>query len=202
MIDVGRKTRAIPPSMRRALAARDEGCRFPGCTNKRFVDAHHIQHWINGGETNMDNLVTLCRRHHRFVHEYGFQVERAGDELRFTRPDGKLIPNVPSSERIEARKGEQALKGAHERQGIAISARTGVPKWFGERIDYHEVVGALQDRAAKSRSQSLGPEEPGSHLSGSSIIGTGWRSTSSSRGSGTSPASGSSCWIAATASES
>jgi hypothetical protein len=74
-LDVGRKTRAIPAAMHRALAARDHGCRFPGCTNSRFVDAHHIHHWADGGETKLGNLVMLCRRHHRFVHEYGFAVE-------------------------------------------------------------------------------------------------------------------------------
>jgi hypothetical protein len=50
-LDVGRKTRAIPPAMRRALAARDKGCRFPGCTHTRFVDGHHVRHWADGGET-------------------------------------------------------------------------------------------------------------------------------------------------------
>src|SRR5262249_32507061 len=55
-IHVGRKTRAIPPALRRALDARDGGCRFPGCTNSRFVDAHHVVHWADGGETNLDNL--------------------------------------------------------------------------------------------------------------------------------------------------
>ncbi len=73
ILDVGRKTRAIPPSIRRALAARDTGCRFPGCTSRR-CDAHHVDHWSDGGATRLDNLVLLCRRHHRAVHEGGFAV--------------------------------------------------------------------------------------------------------------------------------
>ena len=91
-LDIGRKTRAVPPAMQRALRSRDGGCRFPGCTHDRFVDAHHIRHWANGGETSLDNLALLCRRHHRLVHEGGFGVARiANGALRFTRPDGRVI---------------------------------------------------------------------------------------------------------------
>jgi 5-methylcytosine-specific restriction endonuclease McrA len=70
VLDVGRKTRTIPLSIRRALTARDAGCRFPGCTSRR-CDAHHLTHWADGGATSVDNLVLLCRRHHRAVHEGG-----------------------------------------------------------------------------------------------------------------------------------
>jgi hypothetical protein len=69
---------------------------FPGCTHHRFADAHHIRHWANGGETSLDNLVLLCRHHHRLVHEGGFGVERvAGGALRFSRPDGRVIEEHP-----------------------------------------------------------------------------------------------------------
>jgi hypothetical protein len=88
---VGRKTRAITPAMRRALDARDLGCRFPGCQNHRFVDAHHIRHWAHGGQTALDNLVLLCRRHHRFVHEGGYGIDEHG---RFYDPWGRRIPQV------------------------------------------------------------------------------------------------------------
>src|SRR5438034_3915552 len=64
-LSVGRKTRSIPPALRRALKRRDRGCRFPGCENHLFVDAHHVRHWAHGGETSLDNLVLLCRHHHR-----------------------------------------------------------------------------------------------------------------------------------------
>jgi len=104
-LDIGRKTRAVPPAMQRALRSRDNGCRFPGCTHDRFVDAHHIQHWANGGMTSLDNLVLLCRRHHRLVHEGGFGVERIADgALRFTRPDGHVIaehPRLPAARAID-----------------------------------------------------------------------------------------------------
>ena len=75
VLDIGRKTRTIPPSIRRALFARDRTCRFPGCTSRR-CDAHHVEHWIDGGATSLDNLMLLCRRHHRAVHEGGFGLLR------------------------------------------------------------------------------------------------------------------------------
>ena len=67
-LNIGRKTRKVSPAMQRALKARDGGCRFPGCTQHRYVDAHHLEHWAEGGETKLDNLVQLCRYHHRLIH--------------------------------------------------------------------------------------------------------------------------------------
>ncbi len=67
VLDVGRRTRAIPTAIRRALWIRDQGCRFPGCSNKRFVHGHHIEHWLHGGRTSLDNLVMLCSFHHRQI---------------------------------------------------------------------------------------------------------------------------------------
>lgn len=94
-LDVGRKTRTIPPAIRRALAARDGGCVYPGCTHKRYVDGHHLQHWADGGTTKLANLVTLCRFHHRAVHEGGVRVERLADGAwRFTRPDGEVLESL------------------------------------------------------------------------------------------------------------
>ena len=88
VIEVGARTRTIPPALRRALQHRDHGCRFPGC-GVRFGQGHHIRHWAHGGPTTLSNLTMLCRRHHRAVHEEGYQVERQPDgELRFRRPNG------------------------------------------------------------------------------------------------------------------
>ena len=78
-LNIGRRSRTIPPPMRRALLARDGGCRFPGCTRTRFCDGHHIEHWLHGGETSLDNLITLCRHHHRLVHEGGFDCRKDDD---------------------------------------------------------------------------------------------------------------------------
>jgi hypothetical protein len=96
-LDVARKTRAIPPALQRALAARDRGCRFPGCTARRFVDAHHIVHWANGGPTKLANLIQLCRRHHRQLHEAGYTLTpTTTGEPVFHRPDGQPIPTSPT----------------------------------------------------------------------------------------------------------
>ena len=74
ILNVGRRTRTIPPVLRRALEVRDQGCRFPGC-GSRYCDAHHVRHWADGGETSLDNCLLLCRHHHRLVHEEGWTVE-------------------------------------------------------------------------------------------------------------------------------
>ena len=93
-LDVGRRTRRVTRAMRRALARRDRTCRFPGCTATR-TEAHHIRHWADGGPTRLDNLVTLCPRHHHRHHEGGFRVEVAGaDRFRFVRADGTVLPEV------------------------------------------------------------------------------------------------------------
>jgi len=94
-LDVGRKTRVIPPALRRALKRRDGGCRFPGCTHTRFVDGHHIEHWADGGETRLDNLVSLCRQHHRLLHEGGYGIVKDGPVFRFFRADGVEVRTLP-----------------------------------------------------------------------------------------------------------
>jgi len=99
-LSVGRKTRAIPPALRRALAARDRGCRFPGCTARHHIDAHHVEHWACGGETSLRNLVQLCRHHHRLLHEGGYAIHSHGDgRVTFRRPDGRRIPDCPAAAR-------------------------------------------------------------------------------------------------------
>ena len=92
-LDVGRKQRTVSTPLRRALYARDRGCTFPGCCRKRYVDGHHLKHWINGGETTPDNMTLLCTHHHRMLHEGGFSiVKEADDTLRFITADGRTIP--------------------------------------------------------------------------------------------------------------
>ena len=92
-LDVGRKRRTVSTTLKRALWSRDRGCSFPGCHNTRYVDAHHIRHWADGGATSLDNLALLCTYHHTLLHEGGFTIhddERGG--LYFRRPDGRVIP--------------------------------------------------------------------------------------------------------------
>ena len=92
-LNIGRKTRSDSARDRRAMLARDGGCRFPGCDRTRFCDGHHVKHWADGGETKLGNLVTFCSFHHTLVHEGGFGVTVTDDGVFvFTRPDGKRIP--------------------------------------------------------------------------------------------------------------
>src|SRR5690606_36540572 len=97
VVEVKGRRRTVPPRLRRALEIRDRGCRFPGC-GCRFTEPHHIHHWAHGGPTTMDNLVLLCRQHHRLLHEGGFRME--ADAARpgrpaFYSPRGWRIPEVP-----------------------------------------------------------------------------------------------------------
>jgi 5-methylcytosine-specific restriction endonuclease McrA len=141
---VGRRTRTIPPALRRALRRRDDGCCFPGCAHRRFLHAHHIRHWAHGGSTNLDNLVQLCPYHHRLVHEGGFCVERAGGRtVRFRRPDGRPIPTVPRSRRASGPELEQQ----HRARGLTVNEETCRPRSAGDRIDYHLAVEVLCARA-------------------------------------------------------
>ncbi|MGK2927330.1 MAG: HNH endonuclease signature motif containing protein, partial [Lysobacterales bacterium] len=143
-LSVGRKTRSIPPAIRRALRRRDGGCRFPGCCATRYVDAHHIHHWADGGETRMDNLVLLCRRHHRLVHEGGFGLKVAiGGGFRFTEPNGTLLPNAPDG---RSRGNVGAICSANDADGLQITARTAVPDWRGEQMDHQLAVLELIQR--------------------------------------------------------
>jgi hypothetical protein len=142
-LDVGRKTRTIPPAIRRALTARDLQCRFPGCSARhrsgKHLDAHHIRNWADGGATRLDNLVLLCRRHHRAVHEEGFAVLcHADGELTFLRPDGVPIPMAPALPDREPSEGATPLAPTSTRLGdasIEIGPHTTTPRSNGERFD-------------------------------------------------------------------
>jgi hypothetical protein len=127
IVEVGARTRTIPPAIRRALHHRDHGCRFPGC-GLPFGQGHHLRHWAQGGPTTLSNLARLCRRHHRAVHEEGYQVERQSDgELRFLRPDGRPLPDVPPPPAVP-----RSLPGAPSAEpgGRASPARTDDVPWL------------------------------------------------------------------------
>jgi hypothetical protein len=92
-LDIGRKRRTVTTALKRALWARDRHCSFPGCHNRCFVDAHHIEHWAEGGETSLENLTLLCTFHHTLLHEGGFKIKRDHERaIYFQRPDGRVIP--------------------------------------------------------------------------------------------------------------
>jgi len=140
-LSIGRKSRVIPPAIHRALKARDGGCRFPGCTQERFVDGHHIRHWSKGGETSLENLVLLCRHHHVLVHEGGFGCNRSEDgEIYFTDQRGRLLATQPAPQDVTL---EESL--AHLYRTYPETAHEGCrARWYaGEEIDYDYAVSAL-----------------------------------------------------------
>jgi hypothetical protein len=147
VLNVGRKTRAVPPSIRRALQIRDQSCRFPGCCESRYVDAHHVQHWCDGGETRLDNLVLLCRHHHRLLHQEGYEIVKHGEQrFEFLTPAGSAMPTAlaPQFAGAEDVASETlAIEREHDGIGLEIDSRTAWTRWEGEKMDYDLAVGAM-----------------------------------------------------------
>jgi hypothetical protein len=153
-LNVGRKTRSVPPALRRALNARDRGCRFPGCANARYVDAHHIHHWAHGGETKLSNLVQLCRFHHRQVHEGRVVIQTLDDgALRFVRPDGRSFDSI-APEHTRPLSDWQQLPAVHSQQGIRIDKNTAATRWRGETMDYGLAIEVLLQHARRGQKVS------------------------------------------------
>jgi Domain of unknown function (DUF222)/HNH endonuclease len=147
VVEVGARTRTIPPALRRALHHRDGGCRFPGC-GVRFGQGHHIRHWAHGGPTTLSNLTMLCGRHHRAVHEEGFEVDRRPDgTLLFRRPDGRPLPQAPVPTAVPD-DPVQVLRADHAVLGLYLDAETGRSGWLGERFDVGYAIDVLHPLAA------------------------------------------------------
>jgi hypothetical protein len=156
-LDIGRKTRSIPAAIARALRARDSGCRFPGCDRTRFCEGHHVTHWANGGETRLDNLITLCGFHHRLVHEGGYGLRRTDDGLFvFTRPDGRRVEEngarcfrgniLPLGDFGPGRAFEDSLRDyllKHD-PGVSITSQTARCQWHGESMNYDQAIEGMQ----------------------------------------------------------
>jgi hypothetical protein len=100
---IGRQSRIIPKAIERAIRARDNNrCTFPGCNNHRFLECHHVEHWANGGDTSVENLLLLCTKHHTLVHEGGFTIRKDFlDHRVFIRPDGIAVPEVGYFSRLD-----------------------------------------------------------------------------------------------------
>jgi hypothetical protein len=144
-LNVGRKTRSIPPAVHRALRARDRGCRFPGCTARHFVEGHHVKHWARGGETSLANLVQLCHFHHRLVHEGGYGVRVCGNQqFEFTRPDGRVIEDVPKNSAESFR--DTNIETLNREHHLNIDADTCVSLWDGTRMNHALAVEVLLHR--------------------------------------------------------
>ena len=161
VLNIGRRARTVPASIKRALAVRDKTCVFPGCCESRYLDSHHIKHWADGGETSLANLATMCRYHHRLLHKGAFamRVESscelpAGSRLVFSTPSGKEIETsfFPQFPALAAAHGEEPLRDA----APTVNSHTCVPHWAGEHCDYGMAVDALLKRDGASDSYIRG----------------------------------------------
>ena len=129
-LHLGDTTPAVTRRQKRALLTRDHGCRFPGCGARRYLHAHHIVHWARGGPTCITNLLLLCGRHHRLVHEGGFGVVANGGRIRFTRPDRTVIANPNPT--LDPNLG---VVEHHAGLGLTITADTAGSRSNGARYD-------------------------------------------------------------------
>lgn len=138
---LGRRRRLASPAQIATLTVRDDGrCRFPGCTHRRYLHAHHVRSWLDGGRTDLDNLVLLCGFHHRLVHDRGYGIRGdGGGAWRFSRPDGTPVPPAGAPLHGSARD----LVDSHVRAGLRIGPGTLTPTWFGERLDPNPILEVL-----------------------------------------------------------
>ena len=152
ILDLGRKRRRPNAALRKAARERDRGrCRYPGCESRK-VDLHHIQYWSNGGRTSLDNLVSLCKRHHMAVHDRGYLIA-AGQAGTFTfyDPEGTAIPQNPPLPEPHG-----PIGGVHDAE---ITPETIIPPWSGERLDldYAIYICLANDKVRADRAAGRGP---------------------------------------------
>ena len=156
VLNIGRRSRTVPWRIAHALRIRDGGCRFPGCGQRRWTDAHHIRHWADGGGTSLENLVTLCRHHHRSLHREEYRIERgASGELTFIDAQYQSIPPAIHPQ-FEDRPGSggaagtevatsaadrvERLQAENRGRGVEIDESTAVTRWGGESMDYSTAI--------------------------------------------------------------
>jgi Domain of unknown function (DUF222)/HNH endonuclease len=156
-IDVGRARRTVSTPLRRALHVRDGFCRYPGCpVPARFTHAHHIEHWIDEGPTDLDNLACLCGGHHRRVHDGQVRIVRAVDgELRFETAAGELIA-VRAQALDEDERDPVALVGAE--MAYRLTASTPCAGDAGGPYDLDHAVGVIVDACELRRHERDGPD--------------------------------------------
>src|SRR5690606_22892930 len=104
--------------------------RFPGCEHRRWLDAHHVHHWLHGGETSADNLILLCPTHHRLLHEGGYGIEAAADGWRFVTPEGEPL-EVPTAAPVPS-----ATRLAHLQRIERFDPEVQQPDAYTPRPDY------------------------------------------------------------------
>jgi hypothetical protein len=155
VLALGRRRRRPSSALRRAARERDHGrCRYPGCESRR-VDLHHIQHWINGGRTDLDNLISLCPWHHKVVHDRGYTIAArpGGADFAFYRPDGTLLPPCPPLPEPDG-----PIDQAHDAD---ITPDTIIPPWYGERLDLDHAIYVCFANARTDEEKRAGRDQDG-----------------------------------------
>jgi hypothetical protein len=148
-LSVGRRKRTFSAALWRAVLHRDGACRFPGCTNRLYLEGHHIVHWAQGGETSLDNACLLCSRHHVFVHEYGYRIELVeGDVLVFDPQGRRVLQEAP---RIAPSSVEAWERMTAQHAELGITSATNAPRWNGLSVQYELVVNGLARREGLAR---------------------------------------------------
>ncbi|MEX0943380.1 MAG: DUF222 domain-containing protein, partial [Pseudomonadales bacterium] len=152
VLNIGRKSRVVPPQMALALDIRDKGCRFPSCYQQRWTESHHIQSWADGGDTSMDNLITLCRYHHTLLHDGKYRIEKCegdGDDnqgVKFIGPKGEEIvraldPQFPGT--VDPKESILIADEFHRKRGIEIDHQTADSKWDGGPMDWDFAIESM-----------------------------------------------------------
>jgi hypothetical protein len=140
---LGRFRRLATPAQIAALTVRDgDGCQFPGCTHTRHLHAHHIQHWLHGGRTDVDNLILICSFHHTLIHDHGYRIRRLTGRSEFLRHDGTTIPATAAP----LTGNTEDLIEMNTRARLRIDRTTLTPDWYGERLDPEPILDALLPR--------------------------------------------------------
>ena len=142
VLDLGRSRRTVTTTQFRALLIRDHHCAHPGCTSVRGLEAHHVVHWIDGGPTDMANLVLLCERHHHLLHDDAFRIEALGEQrFRFFGRDGRLLPDHVHPDSFVTEPGP--VDAEHP-----VAATAATPQWYGDRLDREWAISVLSTRRA------------------------------------------------------
>jgi hypothetical protein len=141
VLNIGRRSRTVPRAMAHALRIRDKHCMFPGCCQWQHTDAHHLQHWADGGETSLNNLVTLCRYHHGELHKGSYRIAWGDDNtLVFTDRHHQLISRACYPQFVGT---SSTIEADHQQLGLDIDEHTAECEWTGESMNVSMTVGEL-----------------------------------------------------------
>ena len=157
VLNIGRKSRTIPRAIAHALNIRDGGCRYPGCTQHFWTDAHHVRHWAAGGETKLENLITLCRFHHSQLHKDVYEIEVKDQDFVFINQDKEEIPRSIHPQFPVAEADDRVQSMLKDQAHIGIDDTTAETKWGGEEMD---IQMALHVAFEAERDDIIRPGDP------------------------------------------